>query len=52
LAANNQVIILNKTGNNTGNIDTRKILIAQEGFGRDFLKSEIERLIKVLLERQ
>lgn len=33
-------------------IDYNKILVAGEGFGKDFLKSEIERLIKVLQEKQ
>jgi len=33
-------------------IDYNKILVAGEGFGKDFLKGEIERLIKVLQERQ
>ena len=29
-------------------IDYNKILVAGEGFGRDFIKGEIERLIRVL----
>lgn len=33
---------------NLSALDYNKILVAGEGFGRDFLKSEIERLIKIL----
>lgn len=33
-------------------IDYNKMLVAGEGFGKDFLKSEIERLIKILRDKQ
>jgi hypothetical protein len=32
-------------------IDYNKILVAGEGFGKDFLKGEIERLIRVLQDK-
>jgi hypothetical protein len=33
-------------------VDYTKILVAGEGFGREFLKNEIERLIKMLQDKQ
>ena len=33
-------------------IDYNKMLVAGEGFGKDFLKGEIERLIKILRDKQ
>jgi hypothetical protein len=35
----------------TGGGDFNKMLIVGDGYGREFLKSEIERLIKVLQDK-
>ena len=34
------------------NIDYSKMLVAQDGFGKEFLKGEVERLIRVLQQKQ
>jgi hypothetical protein len=34
-----------------GGIDYSKILVAGEGYGREFLKNEIDRLIKMLQDK-
>lgn len=36
----------------SNNVDYNKMMVAGEGFGRDFLKGEIDRLIKILREKQ
>eukprot|EP00347_Sterkiella_histriomuscorum_P000937 403373955 len=46
--ANSSIPIINPNVN----IDYSKMLVAGEGFGRDFIKSEIERLIRVLQTKQ
>jgi hypothetical protein len=33
-------------------VDYSKLLVAGEGFGKEFLRGEVERLIKVLQEKQ
>jgi hypothetical protein len=35
-----------------GAVDYSKILVAGEGYGREFLKNEIDRLIKMLQDKQ
>jgi hypothetical protein len=35
-----------------GTVDYSKILVAGEGYGREFLKNEIDRLIKMLQDKQ
>ena len=42
----------NQIGGQGGIVDYSKILVAGEGFGREFLKGEIERLIRMLQEKQ
>ena len=37
---------------NSQTSDYSKMLVAGDGFGKDFLKSEVERLIRILLEKQ
>jgi hypothetical protein len=37
---------------NMSAIDYNKIMVAGEGFGKDFFRSEVERLIQVLRDKQ
>ena len=46
---NQQLQQTNPTG---GAVDYSKILVAGEGFGREFLKGEVDRLIRMLQEKQ